>query len=159
MARETSGSTGGMDMVPLVSVVSIQSRFSRLGGPRRPERPPAGVADSRGSLRPLSRLDLVCIEFSVSTGDAPCPSCGQLLWLHELRWPFVCEDQGLPLRGKPTRRHGPSLARRIGLIIHPGRPSAAGHPAGPRPRPSTSAMLTGGSTGKHDGLGPAGRVQ
>jgi hypothetical protein len=63
---------------------------------------------------PLCR-EFVCIEFSDPCGDAPCPCCGGLLWKKELRWPLVCEDQGLPLRG--DRRVRPALVRRLRRFV------------------------------------------
>jgi hypothetical protein len=86
-------------MVPLVSVEYLRNSLPRLGRWRKVERPrPASrTPEGRYGRCPVCN-EFVCVEFSDPGGDAPCPSCGQLLWLAELRWPFVCEDQGPPLR-------------------------------------------------------------
>jgi ribosomal protein S27E len=132
-----------MAMVPLVSVEYARNSLPEFDRWRRTER-------SRPvSLRPEGYYgrcpvcgEFVCVAFSDSAGEAPCPSCGQLFWRHELRWPVVLEDQGMPLRGEPTVRQGPSRARRFGLVVHRvGRWLRIAPPAPPRlPSPSSSTM-------------------
>lgn len=80
--------------------------------------------------------EFVCVEFSKPAGDAPCPACGQLLWLRELHWPIVTEGQGLPLRAGRRVRRGPSLPRRLGrLVARVARRLATGRRPSPPPRP------------------------
>jgi hypothetical protein len=132
-------------MVPLVSVEYLPHSLPRLGRWRKVERPrPASrTPEGRYGRCPVCN-EFVCVEFSDPGGDAPCPCCGQLLWLAELRWPFVCEDQGLPLRGgQPVypRRSLPRLVRslvaRVARRLRPRpRKSRREQPA----RPSSSTM-------------------
>ncbi len=134
-------------MVPLVSVEYLPGSLSRLGRWRRVEhpRPASRTPEGRYGRCPVCR-EFVCVEFSNPGGDAPCPCCGQLLWLAELRWPFVCEDQGgLPLRRpRPTWRARPNYAVALGKLV--GRVARRLETAlrGPKPdrpaRPSGSSM-------------------
>ncbi len=132
------------------SVAYIRESLPKLGKERRVDRHP-GVSrtpEGRYGQCPVCR-DFVCVEFSHPAGDAPCPSCGQLLWFEELRWPFVCEEQGLPLRETGPRRRRASVPRRLGLLVFhmarhlrlvPRERLARRAETSPTGRPSSSAM-------------------
>ena len=127
----------------------LADSLTRLGKarPGPAHRPSSRTPEGRYGRCPVCR-DFVCVTFSDPVGDAPCPSCGQLLWLHELRWPFVCEDQGLPLRPPSSRRPRWRAAFTVGKILgrvarrlgigRPARRSSA-VPTIPSP-PSSSTM-------------------
>ncbi len=120
-------------MVPQLGVGYVRDSLPRLVRSRRVEhpRPASRTPEGHYGRCPVCR-EFVCVEFSSPGGDAPCPCCGQLLWQAELRWPFVCEDQGLPLRGRALYPPRPTLPRLVrSLVVRVARTLRA------RPRKST----------------------
>ena len=82
----------------------------------------------------------VCVNFSEPSGDAPCPSCGRLLWLRELHWPFVCDDPSTPLHDSIARRPRTNT-QRLGRVVEPLARRLRTVPASPGPpRPSRRGL-------------------
>src|SRR5581483_5158736 len=59
---------------------------------------------------PICQAD-VCIEPSRPPGDAPCPSCGSLLWFHKTPdgWRLYDSEETAPIRDAAMRRISESV--------------------------------------------------